>query len=35
MVFCLIPILVFLLAFFVLPFGVMLYQSLYLSPLLL
>jgi putative spermidine/putrescine transport system permease protein len=34
MVFCLIPILVFLLAFFVLPFGVMLYQSLYLSPLL-
>lgn len=33
MIFCLVPILVLLLAFFVLPFGVMLYQSLFLSPL--
>jgi putative spermidine/putrescine transport system permease protein len=34
MILFLLPILVFLLAFFVLPFGVMLYQSLFLSPLL-
>jgi putative spermidine/putrescine transport system permease protein len=32
-IFCLIPILVLLAAFFVLPFGVMLYESLFLSPL--
>lgn len=34
MILFIIPILVFLLAFFVLPFGVMLYQSLFLSPLI-
>jgi putative spermidine/putrescine transport system permease protein len=33
MVFCLVPILVFMFAFFVFPFGVMLHQSLFLSPL--
>ncbi len=33
MIFCLVPILVLLLAFFVVPFGVMLYQSLFLSLL--
>jgi putative spermidine/putrescine transport system permease protein len=31
--FCLVPIVVLLVAFFVLPFGVMLYESLFLSPL--
>ena len=34
MILFLLPILVFLLAFFVLPFGMMLYESLFLSPLL-
>src|SRR4029079_6726876 len=34
MILFIIPILVFLLAFFVLPFGIMLYQSLFLSPLI-
>lgn len=33
MIFCLVPIIVLLVAFFALPFGVMLYQSLFLSPL--
>ena len=33
MILCLVPILVLLLAFFVLPFGVMFYESLFLSPL--
>src|SRR5262245_17661213 len=33
MILCLIPMLVLLLAFFVLPFGLMLYESLFLSPL--
>jgi putative spermidine/putrescine transport system permease protein len=32
-IFCLVPLLVLLAAFFVLPFGVMFYQSLFLSPL--
>jgi putative spermidine/putrescine transport system permease protein len=34
MIFFLLPVLIFLLAFFVLPFGVMFYESLFLSPLL-
>jgi putative spermidine/putrescine transport system permease protein len=34
MILFLIPVLIFLLAFFVLPFGVMLYESLFLSPLI-
>ena len=33
MIFCLVPIIILLVAFFALPFGVMLYQSLFLSPL--
>src|SRR5262249_12089640 len=33
MILCLVPILVLLLAFFVLPFGMMLYESIFLSPL--
>jgi ABC-type spermidine/putrescine transport system permease subunit I len=34
MILFLLPILIFLLAFFVLPFGVMLYESFFLSPLI-
>src|SRR2546430_10671531 len=33
MILCLVPMLVLLLAFFVLPFGMMFYESLFLSPL--